>query len=123
MDLSYDRIQNEYVHICCHDIGNNGVDKSDLNVSDNLCVSTVISKTVKRKNSVEDCVNQTLLSYRNKNQWLQKGKENEWLTIQIGKLGCRACSEVRCLSIHTMQKMTSRECKEFIATMFEDNEK
>jgi hypothetical protein len=61
MGLSYDRLQNEYVHFCCHDIGNNGVDKSGLNVSDNLCVSTVISKTVKRKNSVEDCVNQTFL--------------------------------------------------------------
>jgi hypothetical protein len=42
--------------------------------------------------------------------------------IQYGKLGCKACSEVRCLSIHTMQEMTSREWKEFIVKMFEDNE-
>jgi len=42
--------------------------------------------------------------------------------IQNGKLCCKACREVGCLSVHIMQKMTSREWKEFIVTMFEDNE-
>ena len=51
-----------YEHICCHESGYSAVDNSVLNASHNCVVSTVIPQTVKRNNSLEDCVNQTLLS-------------------------------------------------------------
>jgi hypothetical protein len=61
MDLSYDRLQTEYKHICCHDTSNNAVGCSYINVSDNCVVSTVFSETVKRNNSHKECVNQAYL--------------------------------------------------------------